>query len=128
MLQTPDGMTNTEFQAYVNIHCSLECFGLITDEEICASVVGDGEETDVSIVASETLPPPTSTEALSPLQTLRRYLEYSGCKDYKELYAVETRIESEIASKTEQTKLTDSFFHPINSLKCYVYPIYCFIE
>ena len=28
--QTPDGMTNTQFQAYVNIDCSLECFGLMS--------------------------------------------------------------------------------------------------
>ena len=61
--------------------------------------------------------PPTSTEALSALQTLQRYLEEGTSstavlKIYKDFYAVETRIESVIASETKQTKLTDYFSIP----------------
>ena len=73
--------------------------------------VGHGMETDVSIVTSELLPSPTSTEAFYLLCKHCKGTEYSGLKDYQEFHALETDIECTIILKMKHTKPTDFLYH-----------------
>ena len=52
----PDGMTLSEFQAYVDMDQSLDCHGELTDEDICISLQQENEIESMKVM-----------EAMSPL-------------------------------------------------------------
>ena len=45
LVDPPDGMSTEEFRAFVDIDDSLECHGILTDEDICSSVCQDTADT-----------------------------------------------------------------------------------
>ena len=109
-LPPPDRISTEDFDAFVDIDSSLECHGVLTDDEICASVVcqdtdpqpgGEGGETE------EPSPVPTGGEVIQALCTLRAYMEQHRETDFSAFYTMGNQIQklfttwrSKLASKT----------------------------
>ena len=86
--EPPTGLTISEFQTFVDMDSSLECHGLLTDEEICSSISqpesepksrsGDEEEEEEEGEVGMTTNParmPKPAEVQQAMGTVRSFLE-----------------------------------------------------
>ena len=98
--QPPDGLTTEEFQTFVDMDSSIGCYGELTDEEICSSVLrsdsavqpqSDDEEDES---ASTPGPIPRSGEVLQAIRTIRVLLELNKT-DLSMFYHVESKVYTE---------------------------------
>ena len=83
--EPPTGLTLNEFQTFVDMDSSLECHGLLTDEEICSSISqqesepksrsGDEEEEEEEGEVGMTTRMPKPAEVQQAMGTVRSFLE-----------------------------------------------------
>lgn len=110
-----------EFDAYVDCDKDVECFGSLTDAEICETVKTaasnseeyEEEDEDISLI-SETTPRVSHKEASKALETVRKYLE-ENFVDYDAYYRVEEMIEKNTFKNATQRKLTDFFAQEVSA-------------
>ena len=114
-LPPPDGISTEDFDAFLDIDSSLECHGVLTDDEICASVVcqdtdpqpgGEGGETE------EPSPVPTGGEVIQALCTLRAYMEQHRETDFSAFYTMENQVQKLFTTRAKQTCIKYFFAHP----------------
>ncbi|XP_041347231.1 tigger transposable element-derived protein 4-like [Gigantopelta aegis] len=108
----PTGMTNDEFNTFVNHDDKLECHSLPTDEEICSAIVppptptpdvsDDSEDDDDDYII-----PVMASEVRSHLQRIRRYFEENSCDDFSLLYNLEDQFDKVAATNQRQRKITE---------------------
>lgn len=76
--EPPDGISAEEFHAFVDIDASLECRGILTDENICASVcqdTADPQPDSDDKINEDPSSAPNSTDVILALCTLRAFME-----------------------------------------------------
>ena len=84
--EPPTGLTLNEFQTFVDMDSSLECHGLLTDEEICSSIShpesepksrsGDEEEEEGEVgMTTNPARMPKPAEVQQAMGTVRSFLE-----------------------------------------------------
>ncbi|CAF1455089.1 unnamed protein product [Adineta ricciae] len=101
------------FKAFVDCDEEAECFGTLTDADICDSVklnrdgTVDLEEEEVGVV-DKPIPGVSHEDALMHLSMVRRYLE-ENFTDYNSYYDIEDMIEKNISINRSQRKITDFF-------------------
>ena len=107
------GITDQEFDHYVGIDDSVECYGELTDEQIIedlqdtAVVSADTEETE-----EVDYPVPTTSEVIVALGTVRKYSDAKGLTEtLDKFYSIEDQLWKVVAQSTHQTSITD-FFRP----------------
>ena len=98
----------------------MECHGILSDEDICASVQqGTGPQPESDEEAGEDpLPPQKPRDAIQALCTVRVFIEQQE-GDCNTLYNVENQVHMLIANKAKQGSIS-SFYQGL-FLKCYVY-------
>ena len=112
--QPPNGMTLGEFQAFVDLNSSLECHGLLTDEEICSAVCQpeselqsqSDDEGDDGVTTPATMPKPG--EVLQAMSTVSVFLELNAT-ELSTFYTMEGQI---FANTAIQTSIRDFFSLP----------------
>ena len=110
-LEPPDGISAEDFHVFVDIDSSLECHGVLTDENICASVCQDTDSQPDSKdeTGEDPLPvPPKSRDVILALCTLRAFMEQHTA-DFSTFYKIETRLQKLIVSKAKQRSIRDFF-------------------
>ncbi|CAF1484784.1 unnamed protein product, partial [Adineta ricciae] len=102
------------FRAFVDCDEEAECFGTLTDAEICDSVklnrdgmvdLEEDEEDEVEIVDKPILGI-SHKDALMHLSMVRRYLE-ENFTDYNSYYDIEDMIEKNVSINRSQRQITD---------------------
>ena len=99
-LEPPDEILVEDFHEFVDIDSSLECHGVLTDEDICASVRQDTDsQSDSEEETSEDpLPvPPKSRDVILALCTLRAFME-QHMSDFSTFYKIENQLQKLIIS------------------------------
>ena len=100
-----------DFDSFLDMDANLECFGLLTDSEICEEVISyENAEADIDVFEypSQFPVPPSSRQALQKIEELRSY--FANHEDFVlKLDTMETHILSK-SNKLIQTKIT-SFFN-----------------
>ena len=88
--EPPDGTSTEEFRAFVDIDDSLECHGILRDEDICSSVCQDTADTQPDSedeINDDSLPVPIkSRDVMLALCTLR---EQHTVEDFSSFYKLE---------------------------------------
>ena len=95
----------------MDINASLECHGILTDEDICASVcrnTADPKPDSEDEINEDPSPAPKSRDVILALCTLRAFIEHHTA-DFSTLYKMETQIQKLITSKTKQHSIRDFF-------------------
>ena len=108
--QPPLGLSAEEFSGFVDIDSSLECHGVLSDEDICASVQQDTEplpESDEES-AEDLLPPQKPADAMQALSTLRAFIEQQG-GDCNTFYKVGNQVHMLVANNAKQGSIRDFF-------------------
>ena len=110
MEQPPLGFTTEEFSAFIDMDSSLECHGILSDEDICASVQqGTEPQPESDEEAGENpLPPQKPRDTIQALCTVRAFIEQQG-GDCNTFYNAENQVHMLIANKAKQ-----------GFLKCYM--------
>ena len=92
----------------------VECFGNLTDAELCdlvrrnwGEVVDEEDEDEENLM--ESMPKVSHNETLIHLSKLRKYLE-DNFTEYSAFYEIEEMIERNVLSHQVQKKITDFFF------------------
>ena len=109
--EPPAGLTRSEFCSFVDMDSSLECHGLLTDEEICSLVEepesqtqsGDEEEEGEMTTPARV---PRSGEVLQAIGTLRAFLELNK-SELTTFYAMEDQVLKLVSSTAKQTSIRD---------------------
>lgn len=101
----------------IAIDDDLECYGELTDVDICAAVsssncqsesVSDDESTEEDTAESQ-LQQVSKKEAVQALSTLRSYLQ-QNCTEYNDsFFTIEMKIQESILHPQVQTTITDCF-------------------
>ena len=110
-LEPPDGISAEDFHVFVDIDSSLECHGVLTDEDICASVRQDTDSQPDSEdeTGEDPLPvPPKSRDVILALCTLRAFMEQHTA-DFSTFYKIENQLQKLIVSKAKQRSIRDFF-------------------
>ena len=95
-----------DFDSFLDMDANLECFGLLTDSEVCEEVISN--DIDVFEYPSQFPVPPSSHRTLQKIEELRSY--FANHEDFVlKLDTMETHILSK-SHKLIQTKIT-SFFN-----------------
>ena len=105
-----------DFEAFVDCDKEAECFGNLTDEQICDSVklnrqgMADLEEEDEEEagISDESVPGVSHKDALMHLSMVRKYLE-ENFTEYNSYYDIEDMIEKNALINLTQSKITDFF-------------------
>ena len=106
---SPDGMTLSEFQAYVDMDQSLDCHGELTDEDICISLQQENEiEEHESDGSDEPSAAPKPGDAVLAMQTVRCFMEKAGA-DLNQFYVLENQVLRLVPSACSQTSIRDFF-------------------
>lgn len=109
------GISTEAFNAFIECDSTLECFGTLSDQEICASVkrgvdeqaaveVDSDDENVVDIVEA----PVKHAEAVKALAVVQKYLEQNAT-EYDALYDIEDMIDKIGFLSLNQSKITDFF-------------------
>ena len=109
--EPPAGLTRSEFYSFVDMDSSLECHGLLTDEEICSLVEepesqtqsGDEEE-EGEVTTPARVPRPG--EVLQAMGTLRAFLELNK-SELTTFYAMEDQVLKLVSNTAKQTSIRD---------------------
>ena len=111
--EPPDGLSAEEFHAFVDIDASLECHGILTDEDICASVRQDTDPQPDSEeeISEDPSPAPKSRDVILALCTLRAFMEQHTA-DFSTFYKIENQMQKLITSKAKQCSIRDFFKVP----------------
>jgi hypothetical protein len=104
------------FEAFVDCDKEAECFGNLTDDQICDSVklnrqgMADLEEEDEeeARISDELVPGVSHKDALMHLSMVRKYLE-QNFTEYYSYYDVEDMIEKNALINRTHSKITDFF-------------------
>ena len=105
-----------DFEAFVDCDKEAECFGNLTDAEICDSVernregmvdLEEDDEEEAEIV-DEPTPCISYKDALMHLSMVRKYLE-ENFTEYNSYYDIEDMIEKNALINRTQSKITDFF-------------------
>ena len=110
MEQPPLGFTTEEFSAFIDMDSSLECHGILSDEDICASVQQgtDPQPESDEEAGEDPLPPQKQRDAIQALCTVRAFIEQQG-GDCNTFYNVENQVHMLIANKAKQGSIRDFF-------------------
>jgi hypothetical protein len=103
----PEGLSEDEFNQFVNVDNTLECHGALTDADILQTVqpmTESDEEADEEIPT----PPPSTSDAYIALRTVRSYLEHLGA-DLSTFYTMEKEVQQETSRNVKQSSITDFF-------------------
>ena len=108
--QPPLGFSSDEFEAFVDMDSTLECHGVLTDEDICASVQpGTEPQSDTEEEAGEDpLPQQKPRDVIQALRIVRAFIEQQG-GDCNTFYMVESQVHKLVNSKTKQGSIRDFF-------------------
>ena len=107
-----EAIQKEDFEAFVDCDKEAECFGNLTDAEICDSVKRNREgmvalEEDDGIV-DEPTPRISYNDTLMHLSMVRKYLE-ENFTEYNSYYDIEDMIENNALINRTQSKITDFF-------------------
>ncbi|CAF5215509.1 unnamed protein product, partial [Rotaria magnacalcarata] len=111
-----EAIQEEDFKAFVDCDKEAECFGNLTDGEICDSVklnrqgkidLEEEDEEEVGIV-DKPMPGVSHKDVLMHLSMVRKYLE-ENFTDYNSYYDVEDMIEKNALINRTQRKITDFF-------------------
>lgn len=111
-----DFIGSEEFEAFVDCDNDADCFGSLTDNEIC-DLVKRNRQTCINIATEADDDEPIDEEspvrmshkdALMHLAAVRKYLE-ENFTDYNAYYEIEDMIEKNVLKNCKQTKITDFF-------------------
>lgn len=108
-----------EFNTFIDCDQEAECFGNLTDAEICHSVKRNRQETNLEEEKEEEeekeneevveqVTPVSHKDALMHLSVVRQYLE-ENFTEYNAYYDIEEMIEKKALSCRNQSKITDFF-------------------
>ena len=116
--EPPTGLTLSEFQSFVDVDDSLECHGLLTDEEICSQPESEptcmsqsGEEEEEGEVGITTRMPKLA-EVLQAMDTVRSFLELNGTAELTTFYTMESQVLKLFGNTAKQTYIHDFFSLP----------------
>ena len=107
-----EAIQKEDFEAFVDCDKEAECFGNLTDVEICDSVkrnregMVDLEEEDG--IVDEPTPRISCNDALMHLSMVRKYLE-ENFTEHNSYYHIEDMIEKNALINRTQSKITDFF-------------------
>jgi hypothetical protein len=105
--ETP-GLTESEFDDYVNIDATVECHGTLTDQDIVDSVRHqDQDDSDSEDSPTETV---RAAETHQALKTVRAYLEQHG-RSLTNFYTLEKDVYQTVNQASRQCNITDFFKH-----------------
>ena len=108
----PDRISAEEFHALVDIDASLECHGILTDEDICASVcqdTADPQPDSEDEINKDPSPALKSRDVILALCTLRAFMEQHTA-DFSTFYKLENQMQKLITSKAMQHSIRDFLF------------------
>ena len=121
--EPPTGLTLSEFQTFVDMDSSLECHGLLTDEEICSSISqpesepksrsGDEEEEEGEVgMTTNPARMPKPAEVLQAMGTVRSFLELNET-ELTTFYTMESQVLKLFGNTAKQTSMVTSshFLH-----------------
>ena len=113
--EPPTGLTLSKFQTFVDMDSSLECHGLLTDEEICSSIShpesepksrsGD-EEREVGMTTNPARMPKPA-EVLQAMGTVRSFLELNET-ELTTFYTMESQVLKLFCNTAKQTSMVTS--------------------
>jgi ribosomal protein L9 len=109
-----EAIQEEDFEAFVDCDKDAECFGNLTDAEICDSVkqnreeMVDLEEEEEAGIVDEVMPRVSHKDALMHLSMVRKYLE-ENYTEYNSYYDIEDMIEKNAFINRTQSKITDFF-------------------
>lgn len=115
-IDVPAGMTEEEFQEYVNHDNDLQPHHMPTEEEICEEFMGvreseeDEYEEDNEDEDETTNLPVTSNEVNDALKTIRKYMEENNEEDFQLIYSLEDKC-GEIAERAKKQKKITEFIN-----------------
>ncbi|XP_055855001.1 tigger transposable element-derived protein 6-like [Episyrphus balteatus] len=99
----------TIFEEYVQYDNNVQCYGLLSEEEIIADINNENQEEEDDIDNyEEELEPPSFTEALKALTVIRKFIEHNNIDD-GETERLEEKMFKYRFQNTTQTKITDYF-------------------
>jgi hypothetical protein len=117
VLEFNEAIQEEDFKAFVDCDKEAECFGNLTDVEICdavklnrqgmADLEEEDEEEEAGIV-DKPMPGVSHKDALMGLSLVRSYLE-EHFTDYNSFYDIEDMIEKNVSINRTQRKITDFF-------------------
>ncbi len=100
------------FEAFVDCDKEAECFGNLTDDQICDSVKlnrqGMADLEEEAGISDESVPGVSHKDALMHLSMVRKYLE-ENFTEYNSYYDIEDMIEKTALINLTQSKVTDFF-------------------
>ena len=107
-------ISGEDFENFVDCDKDGECFGTLTDTEICSMVkrnhdgeVVDVEDEDDDEIAQESTPM-SHSDALKHLRMVQKYTE-ENFTEYDALYEIQEMIEKNFVKNRHQSKITDFF-------------------
>lgn len=109
------GLSAEDFTAFIDCDSNLECYGTLSDQEICASVkrgvdeevpIDEGSDYENAIEIEE--PPVKYSEAAKALAVVQKFLEQNAT-EYNALYEIEDMIDKIGLLSLNQSKITDFF-------------------
>jgi hypothetical protein len=109
-LYTSDSISNYDFNEFINCDNDLECYGDLTDEEICALVrpldeIDATVETENIVEFEESeMVAPSSQDALKSLSILRAYMDNKG-SDCVQYYTLEKHIQMLSRNSVKQSTI-----------------------
>jgi hypothetical protein len=111
-----EAIQEEDFEAFVDCDKEAECFGNLTDDQICdtvklnrqgmADLEQEGEEE--AGTSDESIPGVSHKDALMHLSMVRKYLE-ENFTEYNSYYDIEDMIEKNALINRTQSKITDFF-------------------
>ncbi|KAH3871770.1 hypothetical protein DPMN_034984 [Dreissena polymorpha] len=118
--EPPESMNAISFAEYVQHDDDLECHGMPTDDDICSDMLreeeerrnhiefnNDNEDAEEEDADTPIRLPVTASDARKALEEVRRFLEDTGCSDYKTFYDLEDLVEKVAEKSRRQTKITE---------------------
>ena len=98
---SPEGMTEDEFESYVDLDATVECHGALTDSDIVDAVLQKSQPEDSDSEEDDDSPPPPKTKPSAAYQAIlvfRKFLEEQDA-DLTNFYNSEQQLQEIIARK-----------------------------
>ena len=108
---SPEGMTEDEFESYVDLDGTVECHGALTDSDTVDAVLQKSQPEDSDSEEDDDSPPPPKTKPSAAYQAIlvfRKFLEEQDV-DLTNFYNSEQQLQEIIARKSKQQSLPKYF-------------------